>query len=431
MHVHGHDLSIEPTRRISNSQQHRARSGWLAPIVAGAVLIAAVSGCAAPHADQGAAATTQAQAPADPQVADAIQQVVQLANSEQVRALANRDPSVMSDTATASYYRELQQSYRDLVSQGATSIQLTNLTWGAITVNGTAATANTVETWVTTFSNGTTDQSTDANVYTLVNQGGSWLIQDDQQPTSATPAQQLTPDRGDQPQVTPVPTLVPDGQDTSRNWSGYAATGGRYTGIRGTWTVPQVAALNGASGVGATWVGIGGVNTRDLIQAGTQDSGSGRQNEYQAWIELLPAASKQVTLSVVPGDSITVSIDEQGVGTNTWQIVMTNNTSGKSYQSTVHYASSRSSVEWIEEAPTGRNVILPIDNFGSVSFGEATATANGETVGLDQVGARPISLLNARRQPLAVPSAIGSDGRSFSVERTSAPATTTARHALH
>jgi hypothetical protein len=229
-----------------------------------------------------------------------------------------------------------------------------------------------------------------------------------------------------------VPTLVADGQDTSRNWSGYAATGDNYTGISGTWSVPQVVPdATGASGVGATWVGIGGVKTRDLIQAGTEDSGSGRQNEYQAWIEMLPAASKQVPLAVAPGDSITVSIDEQGAGSQTWLIVLINNTSGKTYQTTVNYTSTRSSVEWIEEAPSGRNGVLPIDNFGAVSFSGATAIKDGETVSLEAVGARPISLLNARKQPLAVPSAVGSDGESFHVERTSAPATSTTRSGMH
>ena len=87
-------------------------------------------------------------------------------------------------------------------------------------------------------------------------------------------------------------------------------------------------------------------------------------------------------------------------------------------------------MEWIEEAPTGRNGILPIDNFGKVAFSDATAIANGENQNLNQVGARPIALLNAQRQPLAVPSPIGTDGQSFGVERTSAPATTT-RHGLH
>jgi hypothetical protein len=391
-----------------------------------ALLVVALVGCTAPPQD-----ASPSQAPADQPTADAIQQVINLSNTEQAQALADRDPSVMSDTSTGSYYRGLQQSYRDLVSQGAVSIQLTNLTWGAITASGTSATASTVETWVTTLDDGTTDQSTDPNVYTLVNQGGSWLIQGDRQPTSASPAVQMTPGPAGQTQPTAVPTMAADGQDTSRNWSGYAASGAAYSGISGTWTVPQVAASNGASGVGATWVGIGGVKTRDLIQAGTEDSGSGRQNEYQAWIEMLPAASQQIPLAVVPGDSITVSIDEQAAETQKWQIVVSNNTSGKSYRTLVSYTSSRSSVEWIEEAPSSQKGILPIDNFGSVSFSGATAIQNGDQVSLEQVGARPISLLNDRKQPLAVPSPIGSDGESFQVERTSAPTTSTNRNGMH
>jgi hypothetical protein len=396
-------------------------------LVAGAAALAlALGGCTTQPHD-----ASQSQAAADPQTAEAIQQVIQLSNTEQSQAVTGGDPSVMSDTATGSYYRGLQQTYRDLTSQGAVSIELTNLTWGAITASGTNATAKTVETWVTTFSDGTTDQSTDPNVYTLVNQDGGWLIQDDRQPTTASPAVDTTPAPTNQTRPTAVPTLAADGQDTSRNWSGYAATGSTYTGISGTWTVPQVSASGGASGTGATWVGIGGVNTKDLIQAGTEDSGSGRQNEYQAWIEMLPAASKQVPLAVAPGDSITVSIAEQGAGSQKWQIVLSNNRSGKTYQTSVNYTSSLSSVEWIEEAPTGRNGILPIDNFGTVSFSGATATTNGDTVSLDAVGARPISLLNARKQPLAVPSPIGSDGESFEVDRTSAPVTSTSRNGLH
>jgi hypothetical protein len=393
---------------------------------AAAALVVAIVGCTAPARD-----ASPSQAPANQQTADAIQQVIQLSNTEQSRAVASRDPSIMSDTATGSYYRGLQQTYRDLMSQGAVSIELTDLTWGKITASDTSATADTVETWVTTFNDGTTDQSTDPNVYTLVYQDGSWLIQEDRQPTNASPAVQMTPGTAGQPQPTPVPTLAAGGEDTSRNWSGYAASGSSYMGISGTWTVPQVAPSSGGSGVGATWVGIGGVKTRDLIQAGTQDSGSGRQNEYQAWIEMLPAASQQVPLAVVPGDSITVSIDEQGSGTQKWQIVLSNNTSGKSYRTLVNYTSSRSSVEWIEEAPSGRNGILPIDNFGVVAFSGARAVKNGDTMSLEEVGARPISLLNARKQPLAVPSPIGSDGESFQVERTSAPVTSSNRNGLH
>src|SRR5205823_1395812 len=122
---------------------------------------------------------------------------------------------------------------------------------------------------------------------------------------------------------------------------------------------------------------IGGVNSRDLIQAGTQDVASGTgQSQFEAWIELLPAASQQVPLAVAPGDSVTVSIDEQGTGPGMWQIDFKNNTSGQTYQTMVQYTSSESSVEWIEEAPAGRGGVLPLDNFGSVSFSGATATQN-------------------------------------------------------
>jgi len=68
---------------------------------------------------------------------------------------------------------------------------------------------------------------------------------------------------------------------------------------------------------------------------------------------------------------------------------------------------------------------------GAISFTGATAVDNGQNADLGQVGAQPIALLNAQKQLLAVPSAIGSDGESFTVERTSAPATTTRRGGLH
>jgi hypothetical protein len=381
-----------------------------------------------------APAVAAAQPQVDPQLA-AIQQVIQRANTEQTQAITTQNPSVMSDTATPAHYQQLVQINQNLVAQGVTGIQLTNLAWGPITINGTTATATSYETWVTTFSDSTTMQSTDTNVYTLVQQAGSWIVQDDQQPsatpTPGTPAQPAAPGSPAQPaapapaaQPAPLPA-APITQGTSHNWSGYAATNSNHsaTGVTGTWTVPQLAP-NGVPGVGATWVGIGGVTGRDLIQAGTQDVASGTgQSQFQAWIEMLPQASRQVPLAVAPGDSVTVSINETGPATGVWQVAFKNNTSGQTYQTTVNYTSSQSSAEWIEEAPSGPNGVVPLDNFGSIAFSGATATVNGQTVDLSQAGAQPITMLNANNQSLAVPSTIGSDGASFSVARTSASAT--------
>lgn len=217
--------------------------------------------------------------------------------------------------------------------------------------------------------------------------------------------------------------MVPSGQNTSQNWAGYATTAGTNTGVTGTWTVPQPM-VAGRSAVGATWVGIGGVTSRDLLQAGTQDATFGNQTQFQAWIEMLPQASQQVPLAVAPSDSVTVSINEMGAGSGSWQISLMNNTSGQSFQTTVNYTSSESSADWIEEAPSGPGGVLPLDNFTSVSFTGTSAHQDGTTVNLQEAGAQPITLLNANNQALAVPSAIGGDGSSFQVTRTCAPAIT-------
>src|SRR5262249_45688192 len=140
----------------------------------------------------------------------------------------------------------------------------------------------------------------------------------------------------------------PPSQGTSRNWSGYATTGGAYTAVSATWTVPQADA-SGPQGASATWVGIGGVNTTDLIQAGTAGTGLGaRHLQYDAWIETLPQASQTITLTIHPGDSVTVSLAETQPGS--WLISFRNNTTGQSQQRSVAYTSSQSSAEWIQEA---------------------------------------------------------------------------------
>lgn len=405
-----------------------APRGRLAAILGGLLVVAVVAAgvtvpTGAPAHQLWASATgALTLAPADAQVA--IETVIQQANTEQAQALASGNPSLMSDTASAAYYRQLVQINQGLAAQGATSIELAQLSWGALNVNGSTATAATTETWITTFNDGTTTESTDSNVYTLIQQGSIWLIEADQA-QAATASAQATPGPGAAATPAPVPAVgVGVGANTSHNWSGYATTGTGFTGVTGTWTVPQPR-VSGAPGVGATWVGIGGVTSQDLIQAGTQDvSAGGGQAQFQTWIEMLPQASQQVPLAVEPGDSVSVSINEQGAGTGVWQISMANNTSGQKYQTSVNYASSESSAEWIEEAPSGSSGVLPLDQFNSVSFSAASATQNRQTVDLTQVGAQAITMLNGNNQPLAVPSGIASDGSSFSVARTSAPATT-------
>jgi hypothetical protein len=160
-----------------------------------------------------------------------------------------------------------------------------------------------------------------------------------------------------------------------------------------------------------------------LIQAGTdeQTSGSG-QTRYSAWLEILPQPSQPVQLSVHAGDSVSASVSQQTP--TTWQVSLTDNTTGQSQQESGPYQSSGTSAEWIEEAPSAaRGGILPLDPFGTISFSGASAVEGGKQVNLAQADAQPITLADATRQPLVTTSAVGSDGSSFTVTRTATPDT--------
>jgi hypothetical protein len=199
------------------------------------------------------------------------------------------------------------------------------------------------------------------------------------------------------------------GANNSYNWAGYVANGGGYTSVSGSWTIPQIPATSGFT-ADATWVGIGGVNSSDLIQTGTQVITSASSTTYQAWYEMLPAVSNPIPITVNPGDSISASITESAA--NEW---------------TISYNSSGASAEWIEEMPSqGNNAFIPLDNFGALQFSATLAARNGQTLTAAQLGAQAMTMVNAGGQSLAVPSGLGSDGASFIVSRSSAsPPTST------
>jgi hypothetical protein len=343
---------------------------------------------------------------------DTIQQVIVHANDEQAQALASHDPSPMADTATSAHLQELVAVNKSLLASGVVAIKLVRIDWGQIDVNGTKATATTWEMWSTTYDDGTTDLSRDQNSYTLVKDGDTWKIASDAHPDSSAPPPPV-------PRAAPRPPtpLVPPHQGTSRNWSGYATTDAAYTAISASWTVPQPA-LDGSYGASAAWVGIGGVTTPDLIQAGTEEvvSATGRIR-YQAWIETLPLPARKVTLTVNPGDSINVSLEEQDA--QEWHVSFTNNTTGETYDQLVSYSSSHSSAEWVQEAPsTGHSAVLPLDHFGELDFSDAsTVTSDGTTLTIADSGARAITMIDDMGVALAVPTALGDDGASFSINQ--------------
>lgn len=211
------------------------------------------------------------------------------------------------------------------------------------------------------------------------------------------------------------------GTADSLNWSGYAVTptSGAITAVSSKFTVPSAGLV--PPGFAATWTGIGGYNTSDLIQAGTAEQSAPNNpvlgQQYYAWYELLPAGETELTncsgdpnCTVTPGDNITVNIKQ--VSGSIWTISMTN--AGKwSWSQNVTYTSSKSSGEWILEAPTllvAQTLLAPV---GTVHFGPtSTYTAGGVTHTIAEGNPTQI-FLSPGVVNEATPSALASDGQSF------------------
>jgi hypothetical protein len=379
----------------------------------GRVDLGALVSTALTYVDRAApTAQTTTASSSDTAAVAAVKDVVLRANQAQAQAYARHDHTLMRATATDSYYQELVQTNQNLQTSGAQSIELTKLDWIDVTIDGSTAQAVTSETWRTTYSDGSVAVTTDRNDYTLVLQSGAWKIRADVQPTTRV----INPSSGTAPSVTQpgTPATI---TNSSSNWSGYAANGGTFTSVTGTWTVPTVAATG--TGADATWVGIGGLSSHDLIQAGTQALVEGGTVAYSSWIEMLPQSSRNVPLSVTAGDSVTVTITQQSG--NDWLIAMKNNTTGGTYNVTVQYSSSNSSAEWVQEAPSVGRGLVSLDQFGTVRFSGASAVRDGKAMSLSALGAKAITMINGQGQAIAQPSTIARDGASFTVARTDAP----------
>jgi len=206
----------------------------------------------------------------------------------------------------------------------------------------------------------------------------------------------------------------------SLNWSGYAVTptSDGVTAVSSTFVVPSAGLV--PPGFAATWTGIGGYNTSDLIQAGASEDSTPSNDalgpQYYAWYELLPASETQITgctgdpnCTVTPGDVMSVTISL--VSGDTWSISITD-AGHWSWSQDVTYSSSESSGEWILEAPTVEAQTILAD-VGTVKFGPtSTYTADGVTHTIAAGDPTQIDLSPGVVNE-ATPSALAADGQSF------------------
>src|SRR4051794_12266854 len=86
----------------------------------------------------------------------------------------------------------------------------------------------------------------------------------------------------------------------SQNWSGYIASNAYYSGVSALIQTPVASGQQSSTSAIASWVGIGGTSSTDLIQAGVEVDTSGPVVQYRAWFETLPQASRNVALQIDP-----------------------------------------------------------------------------------------------------------------------------------
>ena len=215
----------------------------------------------------------------------------------------------------------------------------------------------------------------------------------------------------------PAAVLPVRNADTSSlNWSGYAtiaAAGHPITDVTQHWTV--VGAKVAPAGFSSTWAGVGGYNSTDLIQAGTE---SDCASTPFAWYEILPASETPITsgcTGLVPSCAVAVGdkmfVDIKSNGGSSWTITMQD--AGKwNWALTLNYPSTFSSAEWILEAPTV-GAQTTIAHVGTQLFTPGnTFTSDGVAKNIKQ--GNPVRiLLSPGLVNEATPSALNAAGTAF------------------
>ncbi|HEY1644484.1 MAG TPA: G1 family glutamic endopeptidase [Streptosporangiaceae bacterium] len=172
---------------------------------------------------------------------------------------------------------------------------------------------------------------------------------------------------------------VKNASTTSTNWSGYAVTGasGHFTSVSASWTEPTAHCSGSSAKYAAFWVGLDGYNSSSVEQTGSDSDCDGSSPDYYGWYEMYPANPVYFSNAVSPGDHFTASVTFSG--TRTYTLVLKDTTKG--WTKTISKNQSglaRSSAEVITEAPSSSSGVLPLANFGTISY--TGSSANGSSM---------------------------------------------------
>ena len=125
-------------------------------------------------------------------------------------------------------------------------------------------------------------------------------------------------------------------------------------------------------------MGLDGYSSSSVEQTGTDADCSRAKPVYYGWYEMYPAYPVNFSNTVRPGDAMSASVTFSG--SSTYTLVLRDTTQG--WTQTIVKSQTglaRSSAEVITEAPSSSRGVLPLADFGTVSY--STSSANGTSLG--------------------------------------------------
>lgn len=218
------------------------------------------------------------------------------------------------------------------------------------------------------------------------------------------------------------------GTTSSSNWSGYAAVGATFNDVIGSWTQPSVP-CSGPIQYSSVWVGMDGYQNGDKSKveqvgadadclkvkgkSGGHKAGTHLAATYFGWWEMFPGPVVALPASSCPvqaGDAMTAEVSGSS---GQFTLKLSDSTQGWVCASEPQSSSAPgASAEWVVEAPFSltNGKIQKLADFGTVGF--SGAEANGTPIsGLSNDSIT----MQVKHLVKAAPSALGSDGESFTV----------------
>lgn len=225
---------------------------------------------------------------------------------------------------------------------------------------------------------------------------------------------------------------------TDLNWSGYAVetnfarpASGAVTYASGSWTVPAVTGSGSTDTYSSAWVGIDGDSSDTVEQIGTEQDWTPQGAVYYVWFEMYPDYGYEIEgFPIAPGNVFSAQVQYLGgttirqgrrsVANQVFQLTITNVSQNVTFTVPLEYTevtfpTARSSAEWIMEAPSDEYGILPMADYGTVSFADCEATLRGVTGPISDGSWQNEAITASDDDTLSTPSGLTSGGTAFTI----------------